>query len=81
MSDCIVPLLIGVCNEEVFACDFQGRVGINTDKPEEALTVHGNVKVTGHVIQPSDQRAKVDIEEVRSHSLITIVSMLSHREP
>ena len=56
-------------------------MGINTDKPEEALTVHGNVKVTGHVIQPSDQRAKVDIEEVRPHNLITIVSMLSHREP
>ena len=26
--------------------------------------MHGNVKVTGHIIQPSDQRAKVDIEEV-----------------
>ncbi len=44
---------------------FQGRVGINTDKPDESLTVHGNVKLTGHIVQPSDQRAKVQIEEVR----------------
>ena len=25
----------------------QGRVGINTDKPEEALSVNGNIRVTG----------------------------------
>ena len=42
----------------------QGRVGVNTDRPDEALTVHGNVKVTGHVVQPSDRRAKQDITEV-----------------
>ncbi len=28
--------------------------------------MHGNVKVTGHIVQPSDQRAKVLIEEVRT---------------
>ena len=43
----------------------QGRIGINTDRPEEALTVHGNLRVTGHVIQPSDARAKENIIEVR----------------
>jgi myelin regulatory factor len=43
----------------------QGTVGINTDNPEEALTVHGNVKVTGHVFSPSDVRIKTGIEEVR----------------
>ena len=43
----------------------QGRVGVNTESPDEALTVHGNVKVTGHVISPSDMRAKKDIQEVR----------------
>ena len=42
----------------------QGRVGINTDRPDEALTVHGNIKLTGHVVQPSDKRAKCDIQEV-----------------
>ncbi|RWS17637.1 myelin regulatory factor-like protein [Dinothrombium tinctorium] len=41
-----------------------GRVGINTDRPDESLVVHGNVKITGHIIQPSDTRAKTNIEEI-----------------
>ncbi|XP_054717587.1 myelin regulatory factor-like [Uloborus diversus] len=41
-----------------------GRVGINTDRPDEALVIHGNMKVTGHIVQPSDARAKTNIEEV-----------------
>ena len=41
-----------------------GRVGINTDRPDEPLVVHGNVKVTGHIVQPSDERAKSDIMEL-----------------
>lgn len=41
-----------------------GRVGINTDKPDEPLVVHGNVKLTGHIVQPSDQRAKSDVVEL-----------------
>lgn len=41
-----------------------GRVGVNTDRPDEALVVHGNMKVTGHIVQPSDLRAKRDIQEV-----------------
>jgi hypothetical protein len=44
----------------------QGTVGINVDNPDEALTVHGNVKVTGHVFSPSDMRIKTGIEEVYS---------------
>ncbi|KFV60985.1 Myelin regulatory factor, partial [Dryobates pubescens] len=27
-----------------------GRVGINTDRPDEALVVHGNVKVMGSLM-------------------------------
>ena len=42
----------------------QGKVGINYDHPDEALVVHGNMKLTGHLMQPSDERAKQDIEEV-----------------
>lgn len=42
----------------------QGKVGVNTDRPDESLVVHGNVKVTGHVVQPSDVRAKEHIREV-----------------
>ncbi|XP_018611210.2 myelin regulatory factor-like protein [Scleropages formosus] len=44
----------------------QGRVGINTDAPDEALVVCGNVKVMGTVMHPSDKRAKHNIQEVDS---------------
>lgn len=43
-----------------------GRVGINTDRPDEALVVHGNVKVMGSLMHPSDARVKEDIQEVRA---------------
>lgn len=41
-----------------------GRVGINTDRPDEALVVHGNVKVMGSLVHPSDIRAKENVQEV-----------------
>ena len=41
-----------------------GRVGINTDRPEEALVVYGNCKITGQITHPSDIRAKENIREV-----------------
>lgn len=41
-----------------------GQVGINTDVPDEALVVCGNVKVMGTVMHPSDCRAKQNIQEV-----------------
>uniref|UniRef100_A0A3B4CXM6 Myelin regulatory factor like n=1 Tax=Pygocentrus nattereri TaxID=42514 RepID=A0A3B4CXM6_PYGNA len=42
----------------------QGRVGINTDTPDEALVVCGNAKIMGTVMHPSDKRAKENIQEV-----------------
>ncbi|XP_067420132.1 myelin regulatory factor-like protein [Emydura macquarii macquarii] len=47
---------------ETIVC--HGRVGINTDAPDEALVVCGNVKVMGTVMHPSDSRAKQNIQEV-----------------
>lgn len=41
-----------------------GRVGINTDAPDEALVVCGNMKVMGAVMHPSDSRVKENIQEV-----------------
>lgn len=41
-----------------------GRVGINTDRPDEALVVHGNLKVMGSLVHPSDIRAKENVQEV-----------------
>ncbi|EDV29520.1 uncharacterized protein TRIADDRAFT_18287, partial [Trichoplax adhaerens] len=43
-----------------------GHVGINTQTPDEALVVHGNVKVTGHITHPSDERVKHEVHEVNS---------------
>lgn len=42
-----------------------GRVGINTDRPDEALVIHGNLKVMGSLVHPSDIRAKENVQEVR----------------
>lgn len=42
-----------------------GKVGVNTDRPDEALVVHGNVKLTGHIVQPSDGRVKQHVRQVR----------------
>lgn len=60
----------GVVQESVVC---QGRVGINTDAPDEALVVCGNAKVMGAIMQPSDQRAKCNIQEVRTEGDAVVV--------
>jgi len=52
----------------------QGKVGINTDRPDESLVVYGNAKVTGSIMQPSDERAKTNIEEVDTRVQLKNVS-------
>lgn len=52
----------GTTSDSVF---YAGRVGVNTDRPDEALVVNGNLKITGHLVQPSDRRAKEGIKEVK----------------
>jgi hypothetical protein len=44
----------------------QGKIGINTDTPDESLVVNGNLKVSGHIIQPSDLRIKYNISELNT---------------
>ena len=41
-----------------------GRVAINTEQGSEALTVHGNIQLSGQVMQPSDVRIKRVLKEV-----------------
>uniref|UniRef100_A0A8D0H808 Myelin regulatory factor n=1 Tax=Sphenodon punctatus TaxID=8508 RepID=A0A8D0H808_SPHPU len=53
-----------------------GRVGINTDRPDEALVVHGNVKVMGSLMHPSDIRAKDDIQEVDTTEQLKRISRM-----
>ncbi|XP_045508619.1 uncharacterized protein LOC123704329 isoform X1 [Colias croceus] len=43
---------------------YNGRVGINTDRPDETCVINGNLKVMGHIVHPSDARAKHDIQEL-----------------
>ncbi|KAM8861620.1 myelin regulatory factor isoform 1-T1 [Synchiropus picturatus] len=53
-----------------------GRVGINTDRPDEALVVHGNVKVMGSLVQPSDIRAKENVQEVDTTDNLKRISQM-----
>ncbi|XP_066475883.1 myelin regulatory factor [Tiliqua scincoides] len=53
-----------------------GRVGINTDRPDEALVVHGNVKVMGSLMHPSDIRVKNDIQEVDTTEQLKRISRM-----
>ena len=39
-------------------------MGINVDTPNEALSVAGNLNLTGQLLQPSDARLKEDIVPV-----------------
>lgn len=41
-----------------------GKIGLNTDTPDECLVVNGNLKVTGHILQPSDCRIKRELTEL-----------------
>lgn len=46
------------------------KVGINTSEPNEALTVQGNVFVTGNIYQPSDQRLKTNFKRVSDKEML-----------
>jgi hypothetical protein len=46
------------------------NVGINTREPNEALTVQGNVFVTGNIYQPSDRRLKTNIKQVSDAEML-----------
>ncbi|XP_040886145.1 myelin regulatory factor-like protein [Toxotes jaculatrix] len=60
--------------QDVVVC--QGRVGINTDSPDEALVVCGNAKVMGAIMQPSDRRAKQNIQEVDSEQQLKRITQM-----
>ncbi|XP_060100392.1 myelin regulatory factor-like protein [Heteronotia binoei] len=53
-----------------------GRIGINTDTPDEALVVCGNMKVMGTVMHPSDRRAKQNIQEVDTHQQLRRIAQM-----
>lgn len=53
-----------------------GSVGINTDSPDEALVVCGNAKVMGNILQPSDGRAKHNIQDVDSEQQLKRITQM-----
>ncbi|KAM9072653.1 myelin regulatory factor-like protein isoform 1-T1 [Megaptera novaeangliae] len=53
-----------------------GRVGINTDAPDEALVVCGNMKVMGTIMHPSDSRAKQNIQEVDTNEQLRRIAQM-----
>lgn len=53
-----------------------GRVGINTDAPDEALVVCGNMKVMGTIMHPSDSRAKENIQEVDTNEQLRRIAQM-----
>ncbi|XP_031962224.1 myelin regulatory factor-like protein isoform X2 [Corvus moneduloides] len=59
---------------ETIVC--HGRVGINTDAPDEALVVCGNAKVMGRVMHPSDSRAKQNIREVDTNEQLRRITQM-----
>ncbi|XP_053718290.1 myelin regulatory factor-like protein [Synchiropus splendidus] len=68
------PLWQRGAQQDTLVC--QGRVGINTDSPDEALVVCGNAKVMGTVMQPSDSRAKENIHEVDSEQQLKRINQM-----
>ncbi|XP_059149701.1 myelin regulatory factor-like [Physella acuta] len=72
-SDVDVMWQKGQTQESVF---HMGRVGVNTDHPDENLTVHGNMRLTGHLTQPSDMRVKKNVQEINPKSQLENVSKL-----
>ncbi|XP_055482176.1 myelin regulatory factor-like protein [Psammomys obesus] len=53
-----------------------GRVGINTDAPDEALVVCGNMKVMGTIMHPSDSRVKENIQEVDTNEQLRRIAQM-----
>lgn len=53
-----------------------GKVGINTLPTEEALTVHGNVLVTGNYLKPSDERVKTNIRALDGRTQLENIERL-----
>ncbi|XP_040610771.1 myelin regulatory factor-like protein [Mesocricetus auratus] len=52
------------------------RVGINTDAPDEALVVCGNMKVMGTIMHPSDSRVKENIHEVDTNEQLRRIAQM-----
>lgn len=53
-----------------------GKVGINTNSPPEALSVQGNILVTGDILKPSDRRLKRNFISVDTSAQLAAIEKL-----
>lgn len=53
-----------------------GNIGINTESPDEALSVIGNIKLSGAIMQPSDRRLKEAVEPASTEAHLTSLRSL-----
>jgi myelin regulatory factor len=44
--------------------------------PDECLVVNGNIKVSGHIIQPSDERVKLNICELNTEDQLENINQI-----
>lgn len=63
----------GIPQNSIF---YQGKIGINTDMPDECLVVNGNMKLSGHIIQPSDERVKYNICELDAQDQLANINQI-----
>eukprot|EP00038_Savillea_parva_P009941 m.186824 g.186824 ORF g.186824 m.186824 type:complete len:509 (+) comp16881_c0_seq1:160-1686(+) len=56
---------------------YNGMVGINNAVPEEALSINGNLAMTGTLMQPSDMRVKTNLQRCNSDKQLANVRRLS----
>lgn len=54
-----------------------GKVGINNENPQEALSVNGNIMVTGDVFKPSDYRLKRNFSVVNPASQLHSINKIN----
>jgi myelin regulatory factor len=53
-----------------------GNMGIYTTQMDEALNIVGNIKLTGSLMQPSDERVKKNIQEINPNIALGNISKL-----
>jgi hypothetical protein len=63
----------GITQNSIF---HQGKIGINNDMPDESLVVNGNLKISGHIVQPSDVRIKYNITEIDSSTQLDNINQI-----
>lgn len=71
------PTVAWVKGASAGSISHHGSVGINTDSPDEALCVQGNIRLSGAILQPSDKRVKTDVVTLDSRQQLQTLRNLN----